>query len=292
MKNFTFFIAFLMIFSVMAKGQNVASDLEHLKLSPTNEFIDLDFVWCDFEGEYTNVDGFRETINSNTVASDVSGFGVDGSTAIELIYNVTAEIPTTGYQMWSYPDMIYVSDYEYLAFNVKADMIIDSAYVILLDNVSVAPEGNSQHSFSIDTEWQQVLLPLDSFTVQTGWENPADLTILHLIQVLFINDVVSENAATVYIDDVGFITDAVSVPDVEFDEMAVYVYPNPATNYVNVNAEPGSQINIINIRGSIIASKIADGATTRFSLSGLPQGIYLVRVINNTTSITTKVIAR
>jgi hypothetical protein len=275
MKNFTLFIAFLMIFSVTVKSQ----------------FIDLDFVWCDFESEYTNVDGFREGINSNTVVRDVAGFGVDGSTVIELVYNVTAEVPTTGYQMWAYPNMIDVSQFYYLAFNVMADMIIDSAFVILLDNVSIPPEGNSQHSFSIDTEWKQVLLPLDSFTVQTGWENPAELDILHLIQVLFINDVVSENAATVYIDDVGFITEAVNVSEVEFDDMAVNVYPNPATSYVDISAEPGSQINLINTSGSILASKIADGATTRFSLSGLLQGMYFVRVINNNNSITRKVIA-
>ena len=293
MKNFTFIIAFLMIFSFTAKSQNVASELEHLNLSPTKnaDFKDLDFVWCDFEGEYTNVDGFRERINNNTVFRDVPNFGVDGSTVIELVYNVTAEIPTTGYQMWTYPDMIDVSQYKYLVFNVMADMVIDSAYMILLDNFST-PDGNSQHSFNIDTEWQQIFLPLDSFKVQTGWEAPADLTILHLIQVLFINDVVSENTATVYLDDVGFITDAVNVSEVGFDEMEVNVYPNPATSTVNVIAEPGSQINIINTSGSIITSKIANGATTRFSLSGFPEGIYFVRVVNNTSSITRKLIAK
>jgi len=292
MKKFTFLMAFLMFFNVMAKSQHVLSDFEQQKpvLMSADEFIDLEFVWCDFEGQYTNVDGFRETINSNTVATDLPEAGVNGSTAIQLDYNVTPDVPTTGYQMWSYPNMIDVSAYNYLVLNIKADIMIDSVYLILIDNVSAAPEGNSQRAFSIGGDWEQIFLPLDSFVVQTGYENPADLTILHLIQILFIYDVVSENPVSVYIDAIGFTSTAVNVSEPEVNDMAISVFPNPATNLINVIAEKGSQISLINMSGSIINSKIAESGTTRFSFSDLQRGIYFVRVINNNSSITRKVL--
>jgi len=114
---------------------------------------------------------------------------------------------------------------------------------------------------------------------------------LHLIQVLFINDVTSELEGTVWIDAVGFTSSSVNVPELKSDQMAVNIYPNPAANFVDVSAKAGSQIDLINVSGSIITSKIANDATTRFSLSGLPRGVYFVKVTNNKANITRKLLA-
>jgi len=73
--------------------------------------------------------------------------------------------------------------------------------------------------------------------------------------------------------------------------MAVNIYPNPAANFVDVSAKAGSQIDLINVSGSIITSKIANDATTRFSLSDVPQGVYFVRVLNSKGTITRKLLA-
>lgn len=256
------------------------------------DFMAMDFMWSDFEGEYTNVGGFYEAMNANTVASVIADGGVDGGAAVELTYTVSAENTSTGYQMWSFPDMIDVSSYNFVVLNVKADVAIDDVHLILRDDVNAHQEGNSQHPFSIGTEWHQVFLPLDNFTVQTGSETAADLTILHLIQVRFIHEVVSVPSGTVHIDDVGFTTDAVNAPVVSIDELRVNVYPNPARSFMEVAAVAGSQISLININGSIIESRIADTGTTRFNVSQLPQGIYFVRVINNNNIVTKKVMVQ
>lgn len=294
MKNFTFLLTFLMIFSVKANCQFTENDFEHFRpvVMTGADFVKLDSLWCDFEGVYTNTGGFREAINARTEATDVAGGGVNGSTAIELVYSVNPDNVTTGYQMWAYPDMIDVSAYNYLVLNIKADPKVENVHLILLDNVSLHAEGNSQLPFNIGTEWEQIFLPLDSFKVQTGSTIPADLTILHLIQVLFINDIVSEPAGTVYIDEVGFTTDAVNVSIAKPDEIALVVYPNPARTYAKVLAKAGSQISLLNLNGCTISSQIANDNETSVSLSGLPQGVYLVRVTHNNKSVNRKLLVQ
>lgn len=277
MAKYTFLFTLLMIFSVMAKSQLI---------------VDMDLVWCDFESEYTNFDGFRESINANSTVSDVAGEGVFGSTIIELNYIVDDDVPETGYQMWTYPDMVDVTPYNYLAINIKADRNLDSVYLILRDDVNAHQEGNSQHPFSIGTDWEQIFLPLDSFKVQKGWTTPADLTILHLIRVMFINDVVSESTATVYIDEVGFTLEAVDVANIEPDADGINVYPNPAGSSVNVTAKPGSHISLLNLNGCALSSKIARSTTTHFSVSGLPQGIYFVRVTDKNVNTYRKMLVQ
>jgi hypothetical protein len=292
MKRFTLLLATLMIFSLMARSQYKDSDIKNILLNPTSivDFIDMDSVWCDFEGFYTNTGGFREAINSNTIATDVPGAGVKESTIIELEYNVSPDVITTGYQMWAYPDMIDVSQYNYFVLNIKAEAAIENVHLILMDNVNLHAEGNSQLPFNIGTEWEQIFLPLDSFKVQTGSTIPADLTILHLIQVLFINDVVSESAGIVYIDEVGFTTEAVNLSTKEVENIGVSVYPNPASDYINVSAKAGSLIKILNVNGGIIESRISDKAITGFSVSGLPKGVYLVNVVNGNVCSNHKVL--
>lgn len=292
MKTSTLLLTFLMIFSVMARSQFVDSDFENLKPIAMNsgEFIEMDFVWCDFDEEYTNVGGFREAFNTFTVATDVAGAGANGSTVVEVAYNIFNEDTITGYQMWSYPDMIDVSQFNFLVLNVFADMDIDSVQLVLLDDLNAHQDGRSQYKISIGTEWEQVVIPLDSFTLLTGWDTPADLTILHLIQVRFISDVVSESAASVFIDAVGFLTEEMNVATMELNAIAVNVYPNPARNLVNITAKAGSQISLLNLNGCTISSKIADGPTTSFSLSDLPQGVYFVRVTDNNINVVRKVL--
>ncbi|TVQ82934.1 MAG: hypothetical protein EA393_15990, partial [Bacteroidetes bacterium] len=159
-------------------------------------FADIDFMWCDFEDEFTNVGGFREVINSQTIATDLPDGGIDGSAAIKLEYTVSEDNTFTGYRMWAFPDFIDVSSYNYFVINVKAEEPIEDALVLLRDDVDV--NGRSTHTFDIGTQWHQVFLPLEDFEVQSGFDNEANLTILHLIQIQFNYELVSLNSGTVY----------------------------------------------------------------------------------------------
>ena len=60
--------------------------------------------------------------------------------------------------------------------------------------------------------------------------------------------------------------------------MNVNVYPNPAADYLTVNAENISRITIINTLGQVVSDMKADGNEVRVDVSQLPAGNYFVKV--------------
>jgi len=61
------------------------------------------------------------------------------------------------------------------------------------------------------------------------------------------------------------------------------LYPNPVTDYFKISGLSGGEtVKILNMNGKVIASSIAQGATTVFAAGSLPQGVYLVTVQNGT----------
>jgi len=253
------------------------------------DIADIDFMWCDFTDQYTNVGGFREAIG-NTVVTDLTDGGIDGTPAVKVEYNVSDENQNNGYRMWAFPDKHDVTSYKFFAVNIKAEEPVQDALVLLRDDTSI--NGRSTHTFNIGTEWQQILIPLDDFVVQAGFDNKADLTILHLIQIEFNHGLVSPGAGTVYIDAVGFITDAVSVDELVSRTLDVNVFPNPARNFFHVSTERGAQVSLFGLSGNLIETRIATQGDTRFDIEGLSQGIYLVRVVDKGMSVTRKIVVQ
>ena len=245
-----------------------------------NGLADFDFIWCDFEDEFTNVGGFREVINAATTATDIDGGGFDGGTALELQYDLSGDATFTGYQMWSFPDKIDVSEYNFFAIRIKAEQSIENATIVLRDDVEV--NGRSFHTFDIGTEWHNVFLPLDDFELLEGFDNEADLTIMHLIQVAFEEGVVSEAQGTVHIDLVGFTHDMdVSVSDFVFSANQINVFPNPATQRVHVTASVGAIVSLFDVTGRLVSQKSASSETVTINLQGLSEGMYIIRVNQN-----------
>ncbi len=71
-----------------------------------------------------------------------------------------------------------------------------------------------------------------------------------------------------------------AVADVAYDN-AINVYPNPATNYVNVDLQvftPGTQLSLSDITGKVLMSREVKGTHTTLSTSDLKSGMYLLDV--------------
>ena len=63
------------------------------------------------------------------------------------------------------------------------------------------------------------------------------------------------------------------------------IYPNPATNFINVSAdETIEQISIFNIKGSLIFSKSYQQKRTSVNVSDFAKGFYIVKVISKENS--------
>jgi hypothetical protein len=80
---------------------------------------------------------------------------------------------------------------------------------------------------------------------------------------------------------------APNLPDSESD---ISVFPNPVRDNLEVKTKSGSTVSLISMSGSIIDSRIAGNESVWFDVSDLPQGIYLVRVVNSGNAVTRKVI--
>ena len=58
----------------------------------------------------------------------------------------------------------------------------------------------------------------------------------------------------------------------------VHVYPNPATDFLMIDAPMGSSIELISLDGKRLQTLVNKQPNSKLSLQGLPAGIYLVRV--------------
>lgn len=65
----------------------------------------------------------------------------------------------------------------------------------------------------------------------------------------------------------------------EINNQTISIYPNPASEYITVNREGISQIEIFSITGASILRSTSD----RISLENIPAGIYVVKVNNHAT---------
>jgi len=76
----------------------------------------------------------------------------------------------------------------------------------------------------------------------------------------------------------------------EFDLLNISVYPNPASNIVNVNfsnmPETGTKITLMDINGKEIISRMAENMNESMDIQHLPAGMYLIKTwINNNLKI-------
>lgn len=161
-------------------------------------------MWSDFETEgFTNVEGFREPLNGQTVVEDVEGEGANGGAVVRLSYDLREEEGITGYRMYAFPSAD-VRGMEELVIRARADREIDGVRVRILDTSAVrGGEGEAFATFSVEPGWREIRLPLDAFMLPDENVNSPDLQSLQLIEVLFARGNTSAEVAVVELDLVG-----------------------------------------------------------------------------------------
>jgi hypothetical protein len=76
----------------------------------------------------------------------------------------------------------------------------------------------------------------------------------------------------------------------DFDLLNISIYPNPASNIVNVNfsnmPETGTKITLMDINGKEIISRMAENMNESMDIQHLPAGMYLIKTwLNNNLKI-------
>ncbi len=80
----------------------------------------------------------------------------------------------------------------------------------------------------------------------------------------------------------------------EMNEAGLSVYPNPASDILNIKSENAQEINIYNIAGQKVMSALTNSGTTSISVENLEAGIYMIESIDTNTAkrATSKLIVR
>ena len=70
----------------------------------------------------------------------------------------------------------------------------------------------------------------------------------------------------------------------EIDAHEIRVYPNPASDFVTVEAEGLQQVLVMDMTGKTLSSMAAKGNSARINVNGLKSGVYLISVKTRSTS--------
>jgi hypothetical protein len=94
----------------------------------------------------------------------------------------------------------------------------------------------------------------------------------------------------------GAMKSAKFISDVESVDQSsgISLYPNPVTNTLIINAASmkAAKIELYNISGALVFTKIFDGNQMQIDMSGVPSGIYIIRINDGEKSILRKVVKK
>jgi len=88
------------------------------------------------------------------------------------------------------------------------------------------------------------------------------------------------------------VTDVTGIPDHLADQ--IVLYPNPSGDVINIDIENvnNATIEIYNVSGNLIFSKALNSKFAKIDISGLPNGIYIVKVMQDGAINVGKVVVR
>ncbi|WP_243349171.1 T9SS type A sorting domain-containing protein [Parabacteroides sp. FAFU027] len=77
-------------------------------------------------------------------------------------------------------------------------------------------------------------------------------------------------------------TQAAGVTQIMADRKAIRIYPNPATTYIELKNTPEGELNVAvySVAGSLVLNLQLDSDSRQINVSGLPKGLYLIKVNN------------
>ena len=244
-------------------------------------FIYSDFTIADNGRQYTNVEGFREVPafarNGSIIANDLANQGEFGGTVLQLAYNLTLADDFTIYYMWAFPHAD-ISGHDHIVIYARASEPVTNVRLQMQDTSGVqGTDGASYAWFDIGTDWEKTTIPVSDMTKMPWANNHPDMSRIQKIDLVFEKNATQPAEAIVCIDLVGFDIVPVSARVTE-KEPAVRVFPNPASGAIHVMAEPGAQIALFDLAGRAIKQELTRSHLTRIGLTGLTNGLYLLRI--------------
>jgi hypothetical protein len=118
---------------------------------------------------------------------------------------------------------------------------------------------------------------------QTFMEEPNDLAV-----IVFVQDDSNKNILQSEMMDISILT---GIENKALTENSVIIFPNPASNYINIHSESVIQhLLVFNQMGQVVFETHADAHRLNVDISNLERGIYLFKVITERGSSVRKVL--
>ena len=76
------------------------------------------------------------------------------------------------------------------------------------------------------------------------------------------------------------------------DENQNLIYPNPASNLVNIQSVVGSEVHVFDVFGTLIHDFISVETISSISIEHMPRGVYLVEISYQGMKVKTKLIVK
>lgn len=173
----------------------------------------------------------------------------------------------------------------------------DGTKIVFMSSYPYQADTNSYHTFSIKTEFmlmdpngtnlQQLTHYCDTGFFESGggiaavgYFGSGD-SCIYAQSLLFpdYNDWIIH-----FYGDCGW--SAVGMEEPQSVQQCANIFPNPAHDYITLEAEPNAYITIFNMLGEDVKCFTADGAISSVFVGDLPPGIYLLRVDSGASSVT------
>jgi len=140
--------------------------------------------------------------------------------------------------------------------------------------LATAPDATSAFTPS-PTQWREEIVNLDTYAGES--------------KVLIRFRAQSGYGNNLYVDDIN-IDNVSSLSEQDIDAIKVYMFPNPANTNLNVIAPAKSIINIYDLLGKNVYSKISDSQETIINVHDFALGTYIINITTNEGSYTDKLI--
>jgi hypothetical protein len=149
-------------------------------------------------------------------------------------------------------------------------------------SVYVIPAGQTYQTAT------QVVAPVDVTNDEATMTQEVDLS-AYANQTIQVAIHCESDADEYYFYVTNFFIDSDPVGIEEVESNNISVYPNPANNYVNVNANSNiSNVEVYTISGQKVADFTANGTQAVISTSNLSNGMYLMRINTENGTINKK----
>lgn len=279
------------------------------------------FIHCAIRSPYPNGESYSKWENVNTIAYNPAYWGQElsggNNPELNIIGNVWKAGPNTSgqRQVVRFRSGLSSGTKVYMYNNYSPKRVGSSEW----DGVAVYQDSRDSSDYKVDSpfSWGETNVYTynvleDSLVANAGarpWDRDS-------VDIIALNDMVkgtgewityqseayypnlAENKVTLDIPDsphsdsgngytnlemwvCNFTAGNLSVGQTINNISGYSIYPNPATNYLTVDGEPGGNVEIINISGKVVIQEELIQNKTKIDISDCRPGIYLARLKKN-----------